>query len=42
MYNDEKRTYLNDYEEMSMPGSSRMQQLSMSEAFCRLMRISQK
>ncbi len=38
MYNDEKRTYLNDYEEMSMPGSSRMQQLSMSEAFPILMR----
>lgn len=38
MYNDEKRTYLNDYEEMSMPGSSRMQQLSMSEAFPVLMR----
>ena len=38
MYNNEKRTYLNDYEEMSMPGSSRMQQLSMSEAFPILMR----
>lgn len=38
MYNDEKRTYLNDYEEMSMPGSSRMQQLSMSEAFPILLR----